>query len=125
MMEPSAVQLLFDFRRSELSEEQQEKLTQVLWHQMRDLDGIQVERVIDPNPPEGSRSIGAFLWGLLQAKVTRSSVKNLLSFLGDRLGNQPIKIKVKLIDGRTIEIEARSRAELLAAEQTIQRLLKA
>jgi hypothetical protein len=124
-MEPSAVQLLFDFRRSELSEEQQEKLTQVLWHQMRDLDGIQVERVIDPNPPEGSRSIGAFLWGLLQAKVTRSSVKNLLSFLGDRLGNQPIKIKVKLIDGRTIEIEARSRAELLAAEQTIQRLLKA
>jgi hypothetical protein len=84
-----------------------------------------VERVIDPNPPEGSRSIGAFLWGLLQAKVTRSSVKNLLSFLGDRLGNQPIKIKVKLIDGRTIEIEARSRAELLAAEQTIQRLLKA
>jgi hypothetical protein len=37
-MEPSAVQLLFDFRRSELSEEQQEKLTQVLWHQMRDLE---------------------------------------------------------------------------------------
>lgn len=123
MTECSTIQVLFDFRSSELSEEHQEKFTQVLLHQMRDLDGVKVERVADPDPPKGSRAVGAFLWGLLQAEVTTSSVKNLFAFFGDRLGNKPIKVKVKLIDGREMKIEASSRAELLAAEETIQRLL--
>jgi hypothetical protein len=45
-----------------------------------------------------------------------------LGFVGDRLGNKPIKIKVKLADGREMEIEASSREELRAAEETIARL---
>jgi hypothetical protein len=61
---------------------------------------------------------------LLQAKVGLDGVKGLIGFLDDRFGNKPIKIKVKFADGRECEIEASSRAELLAAEQTINRLSK-
>lgn len=122
MTELSPIELTIDFRTSNTSEEQQEKLTQSLWQQMRDMEGVRVARVPDPNPPEGSRTIASFLWGLLKAEISLSCFHNVLAFLGDRLSNRPIKIKAKLPDGREFEIEASSREELLAAEETIARL---
>ena len=86
------------------------------------MDGVKVDRVPDPNPPEGSKAMFSFLWGLLQAEVSVASIKNLFGFLGDRIGNKPIKIKAKFGDGREFEVEASSREELLAAEETIKRL---
>ncbi|PSB22043.1 hypothetical protein C7B65_01095 [Phormidesmis priestleyi ULC007] len=116
------VELTFTFQDPDLSPEKQEKLTQTLWQQMRSLEGVKVDRVADPNPPEGNRALGAFLWGLLQAEVSVASLKNLFGFVGDRLGNKPIKIKAKFADGREIELEVSSREELAAAEETIKRL---
>ncbi|MGV0026633.1 hypothetical protein [Phormidesmis priestleyi] len=113
--------MTIDFQ-DETNPEKQEKLTQNLWQQMRNIQGVKIDRISDPNPPEGSRAIGAFLWGLLQAEVSKESVKTLFGFLGDRLGDKPIKGKAKFSDGREFEFEASSRAELLAAEETIQRL---
>ncbi|KAM3113607.1 hypothetical protein [Phormidesmis sp. 146-33] len=115
------IELTIDFQDSTKAEKQ-EKLTQTLWEQMKKMPGVKVDRVSDPNPPDGSRAIGAFLWGLLQAEVSVESVKTLFGFLGDRLGDKPIKGKAKFPDGREFEFEASSRAELLAAEETIQRL---
>ncbi len=115
------VELTFTFQDPDVSPEKQEKLTQTLWQQMRSLEGVKVDRVADPNPPEGNRG-GAFLWGLLQADVSVASLKNLFGFVGDRLGNKPIKIKAKFADGREVELEVSSREELAAAEETIKRL---
>jgi hypothetical protein len=115
------IELTIDFQDA-TNPDKQEKLTQNLWQQMRDIQGVKVDRMADPNPPEGSRAIGAFLWGLLQAEVSKESVKTVFGFLGDRLGDKPIKGKAKFSDGREFEFEASSRAELLAAEETIQRL---
>jgi hypothetical protein len=123
MMTPnSSVQLTIDFQDPTTSIDKQEKLTQTLWQQLRDMDGVKVDRVPDPNPPEGSRAMFSFLWGLLQAEVSPASIKNLFGFLGDRVGNKPIKIKAKFGDGREVDIEVSSREELLAAEETIKRL---
>ncbi len=116
------VELTVTFRDPEATPEKQEKLTQTLWQQMRSLEGVSVDRVSDPNPPEGTRAMGSFLWGLLQGQVSLSSLKTLFGFLSDRIGNKPIKIKAKFADGREFELEANSREELAAAEETIKRL---
>jgi len=121
-MNRSDIQLTIAFQDPDTSIDKQEKLTQSLWQQLQAMDGVTVTRVADPNPPEGSRAMLSFLWGLLQAEVSVSSIKNLFGFLGDRLGNKPIKIKAKFADGREVDIEVSSREELLAAEATLKRL---
>ena len=116
------IELTLDFQDSE-SPEKQEKLTQTTWQQMRQIDGVKVDRVTDENPPEGSKAfIGSFLLGLLKATVTLDGLKSLFGFLGDRFGNKPIKIKAKFADGREVELEASSREELELAEATLKRL---
>ncbi|KAM3089620.1 hypothetical protein ACKFKG_33305 [Phormidesmis sp. 146-35] len=116
------IELTITFQDPDASPEKQEKLTQTLLQQMRSLEDVNVDRVTDPNPPEGSRAVGSFLWGLLKAEASVASLRTLFGFLGDRMGNKPIKIKAKFADGREVELEASSREELAAAEETIKRL---
>jgi hypothetical protein len=122
MTAPPTVQITFDFQDADASIDKQEKLTQTVYKQLGSLDGIQVDRVTDPNPPEDSRAVGAFLLGLLQAEVSRESIKTLFSFLGDRLGDKPMEFTAKFPDGRIFQGKASSRAELQALEDTIKRL---
>jgi len=115
------IELTLNFQDSE-SPEKQEKLTQSLWQQMRQVEGVKIDRVADENPPEDSKAFGAFLLGLLKATVTLDGLRTLFGFLGDRLENKPIKIKAKFTDGREVELEASSREELALAEETLKRL---
>jgi hypothetical protein len=116
------IQLTIEFLDPDATPEKQEKQTQTLYQQLRQMDGVAVQRVNAPDAPPGSRDAVSFLWNLLQAEVSLGSIKSLLGFLADRVGNKPIKIKAKLADGREFELEASSREELLAAEETIKRL---
>ena len=109
------IELTIDFQDS-TSIAKQEKLTQTVWEQIKKMPGVKVDRVVDPNPPEGSRAIGAFLWGLLQAEVSTKSVKTVFGFLGDRLGDKPIKGKAKFSDGREFEFEAIATATLVRTQ---------
>ncbi len=70
-----------------------------------------VDRVRDPNPPDGNKSIGGFLVGVLAAEVSAANAKKVLGFLGDRLGNKPISLKAEK-NGKKIEVTANSREEL-------------
>jgi len=121
MTAPSFVELIIDFRDPDIRAGQQEKLTQSLWRQMGGIPGVDADRVLDPDPPEDSKG-ASFLWGLLKAKISMDSLKNVFGFLGDRFGDKPIKIKAKFSDGREFELEAHSRVEFQTAEETIQRL---
>jgi hypothetical protein len=120
MTDAPLVEIIVDFQDPSASDDQQEKVTQNLYQQLRGLDNIEVDRVTDPNPPDGNRG-GAFLWGLLQAKASYDSIKTVLGFVGDRLGDKPIKVKVKLANGQEIELEASSRVELDAAADIAER----
>jgi Effector Associated Constant Component 1 len=120
MTDAPLVEIIVDFQDPNASHDQQEKLTQNLLQQLRGLDDVEVDRLTDPHPPDGSRG-GAFLWGLLQAKVSYDNIKTVLGFVGDRLGNKPLKVKVKRADGQEIELEASSRAELEAAADIAER----
>lgn len=49
------IELTLSFQDSQ-SPEKQEKFTQSLWQQMRQIEGVKVDRVTDKNPPEGSKA---------------------------------------------------------------------
>ncbi|MEI6063267.1 MAG: hypothetical protein WCQ26_01620 [Pseudanabaena sp. ELA748] len=74
-----------------------------------DIDSV--DRVRDPNPPDGNKSIGGFLVGVLAAEVSAANAKKVLGFLGDRLGNKPISLKAEK-NGKKLEVTANSREEL-------------
>ncbi|NJM58878.1 MAG: hypothetical protein HC857_17765 [Synechococcales cyanobacterium RU_4_20] len=91
----STVELMLSFVDSAIDRQKQETLTQQIFQQMRQMRGVTVERVEDPNPPEGSRG-ASFLWGLLTAKVSWDSVKNLGNVFGRsprrQAGQDPSKV---------------------------------
>jgi hypothetical protein len=125
MPENSRVRLTIAFSDSDLDNEELDEQAQNLLAQIRDLDDIEtVDRVLDPNPPAGNKAVGGFLVGLLMAEVSVANFKKLGAFLGDRIGNKPIKLKVKAPDGRELELEASSQAEFDYAYEKAQAFLK-
>ena len=121
-MADKLVSLKLDFQ-DDAPEATQEKLTVSLYQQLQKVPGLKVDRVAEV-APDGSRSSGRFLWGLLQAEVGIPGIKDLFGFLGDRLGDKPIVIKAKFADGRVFEMTAHSRAELAAARETLEAMAK-
>ena len=115
------VTLTIDLNDPDPDVEETDEAIQNLLAQMRELDEIEaVDRVFDPNPPAGNKAIGGFVVGLLMAEVSVANFKKLGAFLGDRIGNKPIKLKVKAPDGREMELEASSQAEFDYAYQKAQ-----
>ena len=125
MADEPNVTLTTDLNDPDLDAEETDEAVQNLLAQMRELDEIEaVDRVHDPNPPVGNKAIGGFVVGLLMTEVSVANFKKLGAFLGDRLGNKPIKLKVKAPDGREMELEASSQAEFDYAYQKAQAFLK-
>jgi hypothetical protein len=82
-----------------------------------------VRRVADPHVPEGSKSGGDFLNKLLNADVTPANCLKILTFLGERLGNKPLKLRIKKDGGEEVELEASSREEFEYLKQQAQEFL--
>jgi hypothetical protein len=121
----SNIKLTIAFNDPELDSEELEAQAQSLLAQMRDLDEIEkVDRVLDPNPPAGNKSVGAILVGLLTAEVSSANVKKLLGFLGDRLGNKSIELEVEA-NGKKLKVKASSQAELMVAIEAAQKFIAA
>lgn len=102
-------------QRSELDLEERDEQAQQLLTELRQMDEVEtVDRILDPNPPEGNKAIGGFLVGLLMAEVSVANAKKLMGFLGDRLSNKPIELSVEA-NGKKLSVKASSREELEAA----------
>jgi len=121
-MSDKLVSLELNFQ-DDAPEAKQEQLTVSLYQQLQNVPGLKIDRVAEV-APDGSRSSGRFLWGLLQADVSVASIKTLFGFLGDRLGDKPMVIKAKFADGRVFEMTAHSRAELAAGRETLEAMAK-
>jgi hypothetical protein len=122
MMSDERVLLELNFQ-DDGPEAKQESFTVSLYQQLKQVPGLTIDRVAEV-APDGSRSSGRFLWGLLQAEVGIPGIKTLFGFLGDRLGDKPIVVKVKFADGREFEMTAHSRAELAAGCETLEAMAK-
>jgi hypothetical protein len=119
----SDIQITLDLRNPDLDDEALEKLTQRLRSEMLDLEEVKdVKRILDPNPPEGNKALGAVLVGLLTAEVNAKNIKNLFGFLSDRLGGKQIAMEVEA-NGKKLKVTASSQQELLAAIQAAQQFV--
>jgi hypothetical protein len=109
----------------ELDDERRQKIATKLLREIRELDEVEkADRAEDLNPEAGSKPGFATLIGVLTAEVSIKNIKGFLSFLGDRLGDKPIKISIKVGD-KKVNIEAKSRQELLESERVTKDLLAA
>lgn len=109
----------------ELDTEEKQEIVQNLLNQLSNLDEVErVERTKDLNPERGSKPGIAFLPGWLTAEVNVKNIRAFLGFLGDRLGNKPIKISVEVNNSnKKVELEVSSRQELLETERVVKELL--
>jgi len=112
MSSKSTIKLLIAFNDPNLEPEERDEQAQVLLTELQQADEVEsVKRILDPNPPEGNKSLGGFLGGILMTEVNPANGKKLLGFLGDRLGGKPIELSVEA-NGRKLTVKAHSREEL-------------
>jgi hypothetical protein len=101
------------------ADEMDDEVKQLL-NRMEEREDVEsVTRVINPNPPECSKTVAGFLPGLLSAEVNIANAKRLMTFLGDRLIGKVIEIEVEA-NGKKLKVKASSREELMAAIQAAQ-----
>jgi len=112
MSSKSTIKLLIAFNDPNLEPEEHDEQAQVLLTELQQADEVEsVKRILDPNPPEGNKSLGGFLGGILMTEVNPANGKKLLGFLGDRLGGKPIELSVEA-NGRKLTVKGHSREEL-------------
>ncbi len=120
MSNESTIKLAIAFNDPDLEPEERDEQAQRFLAELKQVDEVEsVERLLDPNPPEGNKSLGGFLVGMLLAEVNPANGKKLLGFLGDRLGGKPIELSVEA-NGRKLTVKAHSREELEAAIKAAQ-----
>jgi hypothetical protein len=111
------IALTITFTDSDLTNEELDEEVVRLLEELSDRSDIEtVDRVRDPNPPDGNKGVGAFLVGVLKAEVSVANAKKVLSFLGDRLSNKPITIEAEG-NGKKLKVIASSREDLAFAIQ--------
>ena len=119
------IKLTFNFNDPDLTPEERDEQAQRLIAELKDVDEVEaVNRVLDPNPPEGNKALGAILVGLLTAEVNAANAKRVFGFLGDRLGGKAIELEVEA-NGRKLKVKAQSREELEVAIKAAQDFITA
>lgn len=100
----------------EAEEDERLKFAQKLLPELRNLDEvIKADQAEDLNPEAGSKGFTTLL-GVLQAEVSVKNIKAFFGFLAERIADKPIKIRAK-VGEKEVEIEAKSKQELEAAEE--------
>ena len=123
MSNESTIKLAIAFNDPDMEPEERDEQAQRFLAELKQVDEVEsVERLLDPNPPEGNKSLGGFLVGMLLAEVNPVNGKKLLGFLGDRLGGKPIELSVEA-NGRKLTVKAHSREELEAAIKAAQEFI--
>jgi hypothetical protein len=123
MTSASEIKVTINFNDPDLDNDERDQEVDKLLPQIRELEGVTSDRVLDPNPPEGNKAIGGVLAGLLMAEVNLANFKKLMEFLGDRLGNKPIELEVEA-NGKKLKVKASSREELEAAIASAQKFIE-
>jgi hypothetical protein len=120
MESKSGIKLTFNFNDPALTSDERDEQAQRLMAELKDVDEVEtVNRVLDPNPPEGNKALGGILVGLLMAEVNAENAKRVLAFLGDRLGGKAIELEVEA-NGKKLKVKAHSREELVVAMKAAQ-----
>jgi hypothetical protein len=123
-MSANNIKFTIAFNDPDLDAEEKDEQVQRLMTELKQIDEVEVARVLDPKPPEGNKALGGFLVGLLMAEVNVGNAKKLMGFLGDRLGGKPIELSVEA-NGKKLSVKAHSREELEIAIKAAQDFISA
>ena len=125
MADECPIKLQITFNDPVLDDEEREGEVQKLLHELKQLDEVEkVDRVRDPNPPEGNKALGGFLVGMLMAEVNLANLKKFFGFLHDRLSGKIIELHIEA-NGKKLQVKAHSQAELTAAIAAAQQFIAA
>ena len=125
MITDSNIKLTINFNNPDLDPEERDEQVRRLMNELKQMDEVEtVDRVLDPNPPEGNKAVGAMLVGLLTMQVNLANAQKLMGFLGDRLGGKPIELELEA-NGKKLKVSAHSREELEAAIAAAQKFVAA
>ncbi|MBD2256361.1 hypothetical protein [Pseudanabaena sp. FACHB-2040] len=120
MKSQSRIKLTFNFNDPNLTPDERDEQALRLIAELKDVDEVEtVNRVLDPNPPEGNKALGGILVGLLTAEANAENAKRLFGFLGDRLGGKSIELEVEA-NGKKLKVKVQSREELEVAIKSAQ-----
>lgn len=125
MTDEPTVQFTFAVNDPNLEDEERQEIARKLLQDLRKLDEVEkVNLTKDLAQEEGARVVPLLstLVGVLTAEVNLKNIQKVLGFIGDRLGDKPMIIKVKVGD-QEVEIEAKSRQELAEAQSVVNDLL--
>jgi len=122
-MPENNIKFTIAFNDPDLDAEERDEQAQRLMAELKQMDEVDaVDRVLDPNPPEGNKAIGGMLVGLLTAQVSATNAQKLMGFLGDRLGGKAIELEVEA-NGKKLKVKANSREELETAIEAAQKFV--
>jgi hypothetical protein len=114
MTNNSNIKLTIAFNDPELDPEGLAKQSQQLLTELRNMDEVEaVELVLDPNPPEGNKSLGGFVPGMLATEIKPINFNSLFDLVGDRYAQKSVEMEIEVGD-RKIKVKATSQAELMA-----------
>ncbi|BAY13348.1 hypothetical protein [Calothrix sp. NIES-2098] len=122
MSSESNVKLTIALPNPDLDAEEQERETRNFLREIKDLDVESAELVAVTKTPQGAKSVGGFLVGVLQTEVSLANFKKVLGFLRDRLGNKPIELEVEA-NGKKLKVKANSQQELTAVIEQAQKFV--
>jgi hypothetical protein len=122
MSSESNIKLAIALSNPDLEPEELEQETRNLLREIKDLDVGSAELVAVTEIPQGAKSVGGFLVGVLQAEVSIANFKKLLGFLSDRLLNKTIELEVEA-NGKKLKVKASSQQELNAAIEQAQKFI--
>ena len=78
MNDQSSIKLTIAFDDPDLEPEERDEQAQRFLAELKQVDEVEsVERLLDHNPPEGNKSLGGFLVGMLLAEVNLANGKKL------------------------------------------------
>jgi len=122
MSDNSKIKITVQFNDPNLDVEDRDEEARNLIAQVADMDGVIVQRIVDPNPPKEGKGIGGFLAGFLTIEFYTKNAKSVFQFLGDRLLNKVIELEVEG-NGKKLKVRASSQTELKIAVQQAQEFI--
>lgn len=124
MTDQPTIQFTFAVNDPELDDAERQEIARKLLRELRQLDEVEnVDFAKESELEAGAKSALATIVGVLTAEVSIENIQKVLGFIGDRIPNKPVVIKVK-VGEQEVEIEAKSRKELAEAEKVANNLLK-
>ncbi|NES86365.1 MAG: sugar ABC transporter permease [Moorea sp. SIO2B7] len=107
------IKMIITLQDSELYEHELHEDTQALVNNpmFKEFTEDTASLMTSEQAPEGAKAFGGFLLGMLGAEVSRENLGKVFKFLGDRLGDEQLKMQIETPDGRKLNLEANSKAE--------------